>query len=86
MSHHGPDPSEALPIGEETLSPEELGRVATAMFGYQEALAELNSRAILTTEEHEAVQKLKTQAREIWGDPAENIFQILKDGLLHPPE
>jgi hypothetical protein len=86
MPHHGPDPSEALPLGEETLTPEQLGRLATALFELQELFDELNDQTELTTVEYEAVQLLRAQAREIWENPTERLFQILKDGILHPPE
>ncbi len=36
IRHYGPDPSEALPVGKETLLPEEADRLISAMLAGQE--------------------------------------------------
>lgn len=45
MKHEGPLPGEALPVGENSLTPEELSRVATFMFEHKENMRLLEEGA-----------------------------------------
>jgi hypothetical protein len=40
MTYQGPDPSEAIPVGQEALNPEELGRLIACTFELQEIARE----------------------------------------------
>jgi hypothetical protein len=81
MTHFGPDPSEALPIGEEALSPDETGRLANFMFELTQSIDELNAAAELTTEEYDSIRRLKDTQHD---EPMDEIFELAKDIILHP--
>ncbi len=62
MKHEGPLPEEALPVGEESLTAEELDRVATFMFDYAQKRRERGGepkQANYTLDQWAAIQKWK---------------------------
>ncbi|HET9098566.1 MAG TPA: hypothetical protein VFN51_03025 [Candidatus Saccharimonadales bacterium] len=83
MQYEGPLPDEALPVGEEPLTPEEVGRLAACMFELDEKTLEhfpdRITEADVTPEQWAAKQK-------VGQDLKNEAFESLKQGLIEHRE
>lgn len=80
MKYEGPLPDEALPVGEEPLSPEELGRVASTMFEMREIPGIITEEDV-SPERWAAIQALKTRLQG-----SHRMFEILKEAVIEQRE
>lgn len=69
MKHEGPDPSEALPIGEDPLSPEQLNFVSNYMMLAEESIQRLAQTGIdfiplMSPENQAAIRAMRQRAKD----------------------
>ena len=78
MRHEGPLPSEALPVGEDPLTPEELDRVATAMFEAEEIHIKYHGQLI----QEEISPENWTFIQEMRADAQNETFEYFKQIVI----
>jgi hypothetical protein len=78
LRHEGPLPEEALPVGEEPLTPEELDKVATTMF----EIEDLNTEYFgISTEENLGAMNF-AYLQERYAEGQNELFKIFKQAMI----